>query len=107
MATNKITDSTFNDILKTDSNLIVVDFWAEWCGPCKMLGPVLEEISDTLQDSVSIYKLNTDENIASSQEYQISSIPCCIVFKEGKEVHRIIGHKPKDAFIKELEPFMS
>ena len=107
MATKTITDSTFNEILASDKKLIVVDFWAEWCGPCKMIAPMLEQLSETLEDKVSIYKLNTDDNITSSQEYQISSIPCCIVFKDGKEVHRIIGHKPADAFKKELEPFMS
>jgi len=107
MATKKITDDTFNNVLENDKNLVVVDFWAEWCGPCKMIAPMLEQLSESLKDKVSIYKLNTDDNITSAQEYQISSIPCCVVFKNGEEVHRIIGHKPAEAFTKELEPFMS
>ena len=107
MATQKITDTTFNDTLTNEKKpLVVVDFWAEWCGPCKMLAPVLEQVSDSMADKVSIYKLNTDENPQSAQDYQITSIPCCIVFKDGNEVHRIIGHKPADAFESELNQFL-
>ena len=105
MATKQIIDSNFDETISNETNLVVVDFWAEWCGPCKMLAPVIEQLSDSLKDKVSFYKLNTDENINSAQKYQITSIPCCIVFKEGKEVHRVIGHKPADAFTKELEPY--
>ncbi len=106
MATKPITDSNFETTLKEDTSLVVVDFWADWCGPCKMLAPTLEAISEKLADTVSIYKLNTDENTKTAQDYQITSIPCCIVFKNGEEVHRIIGHKSQDAFEAELKPYL-
>ena len=107
MATQIITDQNFNDTLSNEKKtLIVVDFCAEWCGPCKMLAPILEEISTSMEENVSIYKLNTDENPQSAQDYQITTIPCCIVFKGKKEIHRIIGHKPVNAFESELNQFL-
>ncbi|RAP27150.1 thioredoxin [Candidatus Marinamargulisbacteria bacterium SCGC AG-333-B06] len=107
MPTKQITDSSFNDQLtQAGSKLVVVDFWADWCGPCKMLAPTLESISDKLADSIEVFKLNTDENPKTAQDFQITSIPCCILFKDSQEVHRIIGHKPEDAFEAELSPFL-
>tara|TARA_Y100001960_G_C14416633_1_gene700773 strand:- start:412 stop:735 length:324 start_codon:yes stop_codon:yes gene_type:complete len=107
MPTKQITDSSFTDQLKqSDSKLVIVDFWADWCGPCKMLAPTLESLSDKLSDSIEIFKLNTDENPKTAQAFQISSIPCCILFKNSEEVHRIIGHKSEDAFEAELTPFI-
>ena len=90
MPTKQITDTTFNEQLEqANSKLVVVDFWADWCGPCKMLAPTLESLSDKLADSVEIFKLNTDQNPQKAQEYQISSIPCCILFKNGEEVENV------------------
>tara|TARA_B100000427_G_scaffold307572_1_gene295139 strand:- start:12456 stop:12779 length:324 start_codon:yes stop_codon:yes gene_type:complete len=107
MPTKQITDSTFTDQLsQSGTKLVVVDFWADWCGPCKMLAPTLESLSDKLADSVDFFKLNTDENPQKAQEFQISSIPCCILYKNSQEVHRIIGHKSEEAFEAELTPFI-
>ena len=106
MATQAITDSNFQETLDSNPNCVIVDFWAEWCGPCKMLAPILEAVSDMHPDNLSIYKLNTDENPTTAQSFQITSIPCCIVFKQGKEVHRIIGHKTKEHFEEEIKPFL-
>jgi len=107
MATQAITNDTFNKVTGDNSNtLIVVDFWAEWCGPCKMLAPVLEAVSDKHSDNLIIYKLDTDANPETAQQYQITSIPCCILFKNGTEVHRIIGHKNEAAFEAEIQPYL-
>ena len=106
MATKTITDATFNETLSQDSKTAVVDFWADWCGPCKMLAPTLESLSSRYAEKLSVYKLNTDENPATAESFHITSIPCCIVFKNGKEVHRIIGHKSEDAFDAELAPYL-
>lgn len=107
MATEKISDSTFQEkVVSATGKTIVVDFWAEWCGPCRMLAPTLEAISNKYADKLSIYKCNTDENPQSAQQAQISSIPCCIVYKNGQEVHRIIGFKPQAAFESELAPYL-
>ena len=106
MSVKEITDKDFNSTIDNSQKLTMVDFWAEWCGPCKMLAPTLEKISEKLEDVVDIYKLNTDENPASAQEFQITSIPCCIVFKNGKEIHRIIGFKPQDTIESELKSLL-
>ena len=107
MPTKKVSDADFDKVIQSEENkLIVVDFWADWCGPCKMLAPTLEKLSDKFAQTVDIYKLNTDENPQSAQSYEISSIPCCILFKGGKEVHRIIGHKSSDAFEEELKLYI-
>ena len=107
MGTSAITESNFKSTLQQQQDkLVVVDFWAEWCGPCKMLAPILEALSEKLADNVSIYKLDTDQNANIAQEYQITSIPCCILFKQGKEVHRIIGHKTAENFEAELTQFI-
>ena len=90
------------DVINSDKP-VLVDFWAEWCGPCRLLGPILESISEKLSDKLNILKLNTDENPNTAQESNITSIPCCILYKDGKEIHRIIGFKPEPAFIEELQ----
>lgn len=107
MAVSEINSNDFNSKVLEASNTVLVDFWAEWCGPCRMLAPTIEAISNTFQGQLDVYKLDTDKNQDTAQEYNISSIPCCILFKDGKEVHRIIGFKPQDAFEDEIKPFLS
>ncbi len=95
MATAKVTDATFEtDVLKS-SVPVVVDFWAEWCGPCRMIGPALEEISGELGDKVRIVKLNIDENPAVAAQLGIRSIPTLMVFKDGKLASQKVGAAPK------------
>jgi thioredoxin 1 len=107
MSTSPISESNFKTTIAEHADkLVVVDFWAEWCGPCKMLAPVLEDLSEKLVSDIVVYKLNTDENAAIAQEFQITSIPCCVLFKQGKEIHRIIGHKTAENFEAELGQFI-
>ncbi|ACB95796.1 thioredoxin [Beijerinckia indica] len=95
MATVKVTDATFkNDVVDAKAP-VVVDFWAEWCGPCKMIGPALEEIADELADKVKIVKLNVDENPGVSGAYGIRTIPTLLLFKDGKIANTKIGAAPK------------
>ncbi|GHE69113.1 thioredoxin [Camelimonas fluminis] len=95
MATAKVTDATFEaDVLKS-SVPVVVDFWAEWCGPCRMIAPALEEISGELGDKVRIVKLNIDENPAVAAQLGIRSIPTLMVFKDGKLASQKVGAAPK------------
>ena len=95
MATVKVTDSNFEqDVLKS-SEPVVVDFWAEWCGPCRMIGPALEEISNEMSGKVKIAKLNVDENPQVASQYGIRSIPALMMFKDGKMVSQKIGAAPK------------
>ena len=92
---DKVTDATFDqDVLKA-SGPVVVDFWAEWCGPCRMIAPALEEISKSLGDKVKIVKLNVDENPATAAKYGIMSIPTLMLFKGGELASRQVGAAPR------------
>jgi len=95
MATSKITDASFQDEVLKSATPVVVDFWAEWCGPCKMIAPALEEISQELGDKAKIVKLNIDENPKVATQLRIMSIPTLIVFKDGKAVAQKAGAAPK------------
>lgn len=93
MALAEITDSNFKT--ETNSGLVLVDCWAEWCGPCRMVGPVLEELSKEMSDKVSIKKLNVDDNQVTAQELGIQSIPTLLLYKNGVIVDKVIGALPK------------
>ena len=94
-----VSDDTFKaEVLDEASKPVLVDFWAEWCGPCKMMLPVLEAIDGKYSDKIKVVKLDTDANPNTAAEYRITGIPCCIVFKNGEEVERIIGYKSQDDF---------
>ena len=95
MASKIINDSNFEqEVLKSDI-LTLVDFWAEWCGPCKMIGPALEEISEEMKNDIRITKLNIDENPATPQQYGVRGIPTLLLFKNGEVVAEKIGALPK------------
>jgi thioredoxin 1 len=90
-----VTQSTFSTQVLGADKLVLVDFWAPWCGPCRMLSPVVEKVAGQLGDRVSFVKLNTDENPQIAGDYQVSGIPCLILFKGGKAVDRIVGFVPE------------
>lgn len=98
MATTNITDSDFDAQVLQNKLPVLVDFWATWCGPCKLAEPVLEELSELYKDKVLIMKLDVDANPANSQKYGVMSIPTTILFKGGKEIGRQIGFAGKDKF---------
>lgn len=99
MATTKITDTSFEqDVLKS-SGLTLVDFWAEWCGPCRALGPKLEEISDEHSDKVTVAKINIDDNPEAPAKYQVRGIPTMILFKNGEVVEQLVGNYSKEAIV--------
>ena len=97
MATKKITDSSFEADVLSASGPVLVDFWAEWCGPCKMIGPALEELSEELGERVTIAKINIDENPDAPAKYGVRGIPTMILFKNGAEAAKQVGALPKGA----------
>lgn len=100
--TIKVTDSSFVDDVLTSDKPVLVDFWATWCGPCRMVAPVLEEIASDNKDKITIAKLDIDENPNTARDYQVMSIPTLILFQGGKPVKQIVGAKPKAALLSDL-----
>ena len=98
-----LTDSTFDEAVSANP-LLLVDFWAEWCGPCRMLSPILEEISN--EYNLPVGKLNVDENSEKTKEFSVSSIPTMVLFKDGKPIHTMIGAMPKHMLLKELSEWI-
>lgn len=100
--TISINEANFNEVINSDKP-VVVDFWAPWCGPCKMLGPIMEEISKDLEGKAIVAKLNVDENQRLAAQYNVSSIPTVLTFKNGKVIDQFVGFMPKDAIVSKLQ----
>ncbi|WP_236790337.1 thioredoxin [Amycolatopsis sp. GM8] len=105
--TVKVTDKSFVDDVLTSETPVLVDFWATWCGPCKMVAPVLEEIATQHKDKIKIAKLDVDENPGTARDYQVMSIPTLILFQGGKPVKQIVGAKPKAALLSDLSDVLA
>lgn len=97
----EITDKTFSE--ETDKGLVLIDFWATWCGPCKMIAPVLEELAADYEGKADILKLDVDENPSTAAKYEVMSIPTLIVFKDGQPVDKVVGFQPKENLAEVLD----
>jgi thioredoxin 1 len=101
-----VTDQEFKASVLDSQTPVLVDFWAEWCVPCHMVSPVVEEIGVEKAEKLRVMKLNIDENPDVTRKYGVMSIPSLILFKEGQEVARVVGARPKDAILKDLNPHL-
>ena len=98
----KVTDGNFeNEVLSADKK-VLVDFWAEWCGPCRMVAPVVEDIAGEFSDQIKVAKLNVDENQTTASRYGIMSIPTMLVMEDGKVTDKLVGYMPKDKLVSKL-----
>ena len=102
-----LTDATFDEEIGSADEVVVVDFWAEWCGPCKMIAPILEEIATEQNGKVKVAKLNVDDNPDAARRYEVMSIPTLLVFRDGQPVKRLIGAKGKGQLLQELSEFIA
>ncbi|MGH9296525.1 MAG: thioredoxin [Acidimicrobiales bacterium] len=102
-----VSDATFDEEVSAADVPVVVDFWAEWCGPCKMVSPVLEEIADAKGAAIKIVKVNVDDNPSTAQRFQVMSIPTLLLFKNGETASRIVGARSKSQILSEFEPHLS
>ena len=101
-----LSDSNFDEEIKASHEPVLVDFWAEWCGPCKMIGPTLEEISKDFAGRLKVAKLNVDDAQSTAQRFEVMSIPTLILFKDGEPRLRIVGAKGKGQLVQEIDPFL-
>jgi thioredoxin 1 len=106
MPVQTLTDDTFNEVVGSADTPLLVDFWAEWCGPCKQIAPILEELATEQEGRLNIGKLNVDDNLKVAQQFSVMSIPTLILFKGGEPVARLVGAKPKGALLQELSAYL-
>jgi thioredoxin 1 len=107
MGAKPVTDAEWQDRVLQSDKPVLVDFWAEWCGPCRMVSPIVDEIADEHADGLEVVKLNVDDNPATARQYGIMSIPTLMVFKDGEVAKRIVGAKGKAQLLEDLKDFVA
>jgi thioredoxin 1 len=105
--TSAVTDTAFETEIEKSKGLVLVDFWAEWCGPCKMIAPVLEQVAGENVGKIAIRKLDVDDNPNTARRYGVMSIPTMILFKDGAPVERLMGYMPKERLMNKIKPHLT
>lgn len=98
-----VTDSSFDTDVAQQTGVSIIDFWAEWCGPCRMLAPTIDAVADQFAGKIKVYKMNVDENQNTPGKFHIRGIPTVIIFKNGQAVDQIVGNQPKDVFVQTIQ----
>ncbi len=102
-----LTDATFEEMVEKRKGVMLVDFWAEWCGPCKMIAPIVEQIAEENADKLTVGKLDVDANGETAMKFGVMSIPTLILFKDGEPVERLVGYRPKEQLMAKIRPHLS
>lgn len=102
----KVDDASFEKEVKQVDMPVLVDFWAPWCGPCRKISPVIDEIAEEFKGKIKVVKLNTDENVRTAQEYSISGIPSILIFNKGEAVERLVGLMQKQNLVSSIEKYL-
>ena len=102
----EINDASFEQEVVNSQNVTIVDFWAPWCGPCRKMGPVLDEIASEFEGKLNVVKINTDENLKTAKDYQISGLPSLLIFKDGEAKETMVGLMPKSAIVSNIEKLL-
>lgn len=99
----EINDNNFESKVINSENISIVDFWAPWCGPCRKMSAVIDEVATEFQGKINVFKINTDDNLKSAKEYSISGLPSILIFKDGKPIERLVGLMPKDTLANNIK----
>jgi len=102
-----LTDATFEQVVEKRKGVTLVDFWAEWCGPCKMIAPIVEQIAEENDGKLTVAKLDVDQNGETAMKFGVMSIPTLILFKDGQPVERLVGYRPKEQLMAKIRPYLS
>ena len=105
-AVSELTDAQFDELVLKSDLPVLVDFWAPWCGPCRMMTPIMEEVAVEWEGKLKVYKLNVDEQQATARNFEVQSIPTMIIFKDGQAAKRLVGSRPKADLVKEFTEFL-